>query len=152
MKIKDMEQAMAAGTLVIVGKYGGKPATIIELRCTRKVYSGARWDFAGHNAHDGVKVRYEDGTEKVVGPREVIGPADEVNAQRDAARRRREEHEAALEAQRARCNAAVEALGAGSVRARYSSSHRSQLPRLLGYDIVLTPEAAEKIAEALRGR
>lgn len=96
MKTKDMEKlaerageeldsdvvAVANGTSDWQQKYARR-ARVLAVRQTRKVYSGQRWDWGGHAACDGVRVRYLDdegalgggglaGREAIVGPRQVV--------------------------------------------------------------------------------
>lgn len=68
-------------------------ATAVEVgRLTRRVYSGARWDFGGHTyTGPACKVRYEDGHEEVVALSKVLRPWREqqiLNDQKELRRKR----------------------------------------------------------------
>ena len=95
MKAKEIEKLMGTQELVAVASYGTKdfpycrPAIIQAMRQPRKVYSGARWDFSGHTANDGVTVQFAaaDGTEgktDTVAPVKIYATWLDYEAQRKA--------------------------------------------------------------------
>lgn len=144
MKRREMEQHMAAGTSVGVKRdqYStAREATILEVGVTRRVYSGQRWDFSGHNAHDGVRVKFvNDDTEAVVGARNV-GDWETMSAAATAARQREQEKAERLARQKASAEAAVQRLGVGRVAAKYAMTGYS----ITGYVVELTGAEAERL-------
>lgn len=153
MKIKDMEQAMETGAKVVCGpgyaegEYSAKPtdsntATIIALRQVRRVYSNSRSDWGGHPAHDGVKVRYENGREEIVGPKTVVASLDHYTRTYEEKKARREEAEGSVAAAKARCEAAVKAIGFGTVEPVYQGYRDF---RIRGWKVSFTATQAERL-------
>lgn len=157
MKVKDMEKlvgtdqvvAVAPGTDAYSQDYGRK-AVILGVRQPRKVYSGERFDFSGHTARDGVRVRYLEtgsrsdeivGQEAVVGPRQVAGPWEPYAEARAERRAREQAKRDGLENQRQRVGALAASLG-GYVQPRRSGFGGP----VVGYDVILTLDAAERLA------
>lgn len=158
MKIKDMETCMAAGTEVAVGKYGAQRARIIGLRQDRRVYSGARWDWGGHAAHDGVRVLWLDGSRagqhEVVGPREVLATWTDHVALKTRTMQHQAEAQARLEDQKLRAEAAAAAIN--DAFAAQGSPGRARVQSLTsapwkvhGYAVTLDLAGAEAIATVL---
>jgi hypothetical protein len=95
MNRKDLEAAKAAGQHVAYFRYEGygQEVEILETGLSRRVYSGARWDFSGHTSSrpDGVKIRFVDRPtkdEEVVAAKSLKMLWDEWAAAEDAKRNR----------------------------------------------------------------
>lgn len=117
MKKADLKKAIAAKTVIAVapgyvarGEYprNAYRATVVAVGQKRRVFSGARWDMAGHIAEDGVRIRYEsdvptngglrpissteafgrrdlyeETADRIVAPHSCIAPWDEYETERD---------------------------------------------------------------------
>lgn len=141
MKIKDMEKAIADGTTVayIPHRYrdeieGGREVKIVGVRQQRRVYSGARIDFRGHNAADGVRILDRD-EEKVVPPKDIVETWASYQSMLAARRRNQGERQASLDAERAACQAFVERIGCGTV----VPVHGRSSGRILGWKVEIRP-------------
>lgn len=90
MKMRDI----AEGVEYAVGHpdYPRKAVAVQVGNFTRRVYSGARWDFQGHPyTGPACKVRYDDGKEEVVALTQVLRPWREqqvLNDQKELRRKR----------------------------------------------------------------
>lgn len=97
MRKADIIKLQKAGELVAVAQYLGgvqdkgigyascEAAEVLATGQERKVYSGERWDWSGHFASDGVRVKFiNTDEEKIVGPRQVLASWDEYNTARRA--------------------------------------------------------------------
>lgn len=151
MKKADLRKAVADGTVVAVvtahkpqGEFvtSGKRATVIEVDIPRRVYTGVRSDFGGHIVNDGVRVRYEDGTEEVVSPHDVICSWTEYVVERDDMVAAHSERADALTERKRLATDAAEALGG-----RVESITDRKTFKTVDYRIVLTVEQATAAAE-----
>lgn len=163
---KQLEGIKAAGGRVGIVRYKGDPpvrAEVLEVNVPRRVYSGARWDFSGHLAGDGVRVRYESGRnvgkEEVVGKRHVVGEWGQAKAEYGELAMREDARRAALDAEKAACVRAAEAITNAirtvddsisprvEVNGRYDDPHGSR--KLVGWRVTIDSDTATALAEAL---
>ena len=185
MKKQDLKTAIEDGTIVAVntgyrtpGKFplSCAKAKVIAVDQERRVYSGARYDFSGHIARDGVRVRfetqpryevgsrpllrashlrdtYEDTQDRVVAAREVILPWDEYVSERDshlAAERDRYDSLQQVAAKHQRCVLRLnEILGPHSASVRHANPNAGNGYTTTPIGVSLTLAAAEELVRRL---
>jgi hypothetical protein len=152
VKVKDMEKCIADGAEVAVGHtFKGEIPTklqraeIVAVRQPRRVYTGERADWSGHNSNTGVRVRYLDddpGSEAVVAPNDVYAPWDEYLEIRERALNENDRKARELAEKKARAEAAVAILG-GKVHS-ISRSFKT-----VDYAVTLTLDEATALVERL---
>lgn len=152
MNKRELEKVIAAGTTVAVAngmndyaKANAAEATVLATGQKRKVYSGERWDFAGHTAHDGVRVLFANtGKEEVVGARNIIATwADHVARRERIAAREAEDQNSRTNRQK-RMEAAAAGIPGAYVKQIYLGNFRHD------YTVALSLDAAEALAARLK--
>lgn len=152
MKKSELRKAITDGTDVAVVTYKpqgefavhGQRATVIAVDQPRRVHTGVRLDIGGHIVSDGVRVRYDDGDERVVAPHDVVCPWVEYVAERDAAINAQTERADKLADLERQATTAAQALGG-----RVETVFDRKSFQTVDYRIVLTVEQATDAARAM---
>lgn len=153
MKKSELRKAITDGTDVAVvtaykpqGEFAvhGQRATVIAVDQPRRVHTGVRLDIGGHIVTDGVRVRYDDGDERVVAPHDVICSWAEYVTERVAVIVARTKNADALADLERQAITAAQALGGRAETIRDRKTFKT-----IDYRIVLTVEQAANIARAM---
>lgn len=167
MKVKEMEKLVERASLeldadavaVLPGvaeweqDYGRK-ARVIAVRQRRRVYSGARSDWGGHLADDGVKIVWlEDqhnskaGEEAIVGPRQIVSLWNEYAEQRAKRQLRDQERRDGIAEQERRARELAAKLGEGAFATPVRAGWGADL-RTTGWRVELSLDLAERLTDA----
>jgi len=161
LKIRDIRQAIKDETPVAVAfstydefEHEYRPplrAEVLETNVPRRVHSGRRDDISGHNANDGIRVRFLDngkfaGSEVAAGDTKVVGPARIWATWQDWSladaewRANREQASGQIEQQKSICETARANLGIGTVRPVLGKDYKT-----VGWQLVISSAECEDL-------